>query len=261
MTMLAANFSFQGTELIGIASGESENPEKTIPRAIRQTVWRTILFFGLAITVLAGLVPWKKAGVLESPFVTVFDMIGIPYAAEIMNFVILTAFLSVANSGLYATTRMLYALAQNGMAPKALGKVNRWGVPFNALVVSMAVAFLSLLTSKYAADTVYMWLMSIAGMTAILAWMAIPACQFFFRKRYMAEGGKLEDLKYRTPGYPVVPILAFLINLGILVSLAFDKAQREGLIVGLVAIALCYVIHFLFLRDKKAAQTSETTSW
>jgi arginine/ornithine permease len=103
--------------------------------------------------------------------------------------------------------------------------------------------------------------MSIAGMTAILAWMAIPACQFFFRKRYMAEGGKLEDLKYRTPGYPVVPILAFLINLGILVSLAFDKAQREGLIVGLVAIALCYVIHFLFLRDKKAAQTSETTSW
>ncbi|MGD5861479.1 amino acid permease, partial [Xanthomonas citri pv. citri] len=93
LTMITVNFSFQGTELIGIAAGESENPEKTIPRAIRNTVWRIMLFFILTMTILVGLISWKEAGVIESPFVVVFDKIGIPYAADIMNFVIITALL------------------------------------------------------------------------------------------------------------------------------------------------------------------------
>ncbi|MCG6197718.1 amino acid permease, partial [Anoxybacillus sp. LAT_38] len=88
--------------LIGIAAGESKEPEKTIPKSIRNTVWRTLVFFVLAIFVLAGMIPYQQAGVIESPFVVVFDSIGIPYAADIMNFVVLTALLSVANSGLYA---------------------------------------------------------------------------------------------------------------------------------------------------------------
>jgi arginine/ornithine permease len=253
ITMVAVNFSFQGTELIGIASGESENPQKTIPRAIRQTVWRTILFFGLAVFVLCGLLPWQKAGVMESPFVAVFDKIGIPYASDIMNFVILTALLSVANSGLYATTRMLYALSKNGMASPVFGKLTKRGVPFNALLLSMAIACLSLLSYKFAADTVYMALLSIAGMTAILAWMAIAASQFFFRRRYLAEGGKLENLHFKTPLYPVVPILAFIINLIALVSLWFDPTQRPAIIYGVPAFILCYILYFLFFRKKYIA--------
>lgn len=87
--MITVNFSFQGTELIGIAAGESENPEKTIPRAIRNTVWRIMLFFILTMTILVGLISWKEAGVIESPFVVVFDKIGIPYAADIMTSLLL----------------------------------------------------------------------------------------------------------------------------------------------------------------------------
>lgn len=252
LTMLAVNFSFQGTELIGIASGESEEPEKTIPRAINQTVWRTILFFGLAITVLCGLIPWKQAGVLESPFVTVFDKIGIPYAADVMNFVILTALLSVANSGLYATTRILYSLSKNGMASPIFAKVNRRGVPMNALILSMGLACLSLLSYRYAEDTVYMWLLSIAGMTAILAWMSIAASQYFFRRKYLKEGGKLEDLKFRTPLYPVVPIAAFLINLIVLISLWFDPSQRMAIYCGVPFMIGCYIVYFLFFKKSHA---------
>ncbi|MES9740180.1 amino acid permease, partial [Peribacillus frigoritolerans] len=104
MAMISVNFAFSGTELIGIAAGESENPEKDVPRSIRNVIWRTMFFFVGAIFVLSGLISWEEAGVIESPFVMVFDNIGIPYAADIMNFVIITALLSVANSGLYAST-------------------------------------------------------------------------------------------------------------------------------------------------------------
>ncbi|MGR5864192.1 amino acid permease [Bacillus cereus] len=117
LTMVTVNYSFQGTELVGIAAGESEDPAKTLPRSIRNIIWRTMFFFVLAIFVLVALIPWEEAGLTKSPFVAVFDNIGIPYAADIMNFVILTAVLSVANSGLYAATRMLWSLSKNEMAP------------------------------------------------------------------------------------------------------------------------------------------------
>ena len=112
LTMVTVNYSFQGTELVGIAAGESEDPAKTLPRSIRNIIWRTMFFFVLAIFVLVALIPWEEAGLTKSPFVAVFDNIGIPYAADIMNFVILTAVLSVANSGLYAATRMLWSLSK-----------------------------------------------------------------------------------------------------------------------------------------------------
>lgn len=252
VTMLAVNFSFQGTELIGIAAGESDNPEKTIPRSIRQTVWRTILFFGLAIVVLVSLLPYQEAGVTESPFVAALDKIGVPYAADIMNFVIITALLSVANSGLYATTRMLYSLAENKMAPTILQKVSKRGVPFPALVVSMAFASLSLLTYKFAQETVYVWLLSVAGMTAVLAWMSIALSQYFFRKKYLAEGGKVEDLKYRTPLYPFLPLFTFGINGVILLSLALDPETAPSLTIGIPLTIGCYLLYyFLYGRKEK----------
>jgi arginine/ornithine permease len=250
LTMLVVNFSFQGTELIGIASGESENPEKTIPKAIHQTVWRTILFFGLAIFVLVGLIPWREASLLESPFVTAFAKIGIPYAADIVNFVILTAFLSVANSGLYATVRMLYSLSQNGMAPKMLGKVNKKGVPFHALLISIGVTGLSLLSARYSPNHVYMMLLSISGIPTILAWMSISASQFFFRRSFLQQGGRLEELKFKTPFYPIVPLLSLVLNFIVLASLWFDPATQPVLYFGMPAILLCYGIYFLFVVRK-----------
>ena len=129
ISMMTVVFAFQGSEIMGVAAGETEEPEKNIPKAIRTIVFRILLFYVLAIFVLSALVPYQEAGVLESPFVTVFDMVGIPFAADIMNFVILTAILSVGNTGLFACTRVMYSLAESGMAPKIFAKLNKSGVP------------------------------------------------------------------------------------------------------------------------------------
>jgi len=249
--MITVNFSFQGTELIGIAAGESENPEKTIPRAIRNTVWRIMLFFILTMTILVGLISWKEAGVIESPFVVVFDKIGIPYAADIMNFVIITALLSVANSGLYAATRILWSLANEGMAPTSFQKVNKRGIPITALVVTIAVAGLSLFTSFLAEDTVYMYLLSIAGLSAVSSWIIIALSQLRFRSQYIKGGGKLEDLKYRTPLYPIVPILALITNSIVVISLAFIPEQRMALYCGIPFIIFCYIYYYISKKRQK----------
>ncbi|WP_244527612.1 amino acid permease [Lihuaxuella thermophila] len=251
LMMITVNFSFQGTELIGIAAGESETPEKTIPKAIHNTVWRTLFFFILSMFVLVGLIPWRQAGVIESPFVAVFESIGIPYAADLMNFVILTAVLSVGNSGLYASARMLWSLSRNGMASPFLGKLTRKGVPLPALLVTLGVACLSLLSSVVAEDTVYLWLLSISGMAGMVIWLSIAGSQLMFRKRFLEGGGKPEDLKFRTPLYPVVPILAFILCFLTLISLAFVPDQRMALYAGIPFIAGCYLIYYLKNRGKK----------
>jgi arginine/ornithine permease len=248
VTMLAVNFSFQGTELIGIAAGESEDPEKTIPKSIKQTVWRTLFFFVLAIFVVSGLIPMDKAGVVESPFVVVFDSIGIPFAADIMNFVILTALLSVGNSGLYAGTRMLYAMSKEKMASPFLAKVNKRGVPINALLFTIGIALLSLLSGFFAEETVFMWLLSVAGLGAQVGWISITASQIAFRRRFIREGGKVEDLKFKTPLYPVLPIIGLLLNVSVLVSLAFDPAQRLALYLGVPFVGSCYLIYHFRIK-------------
>lgn len=258
ITMIAVNFSFQGTELIGIAAGESEEPEKTIPKSIKQTVWRTLVFFVLAIFVVAGLIPMEKAGVVESPFVVVFDSIGIPYAADIMNFVILTALLSVGNSGLYAATRMLYAMSKEKMASPVLTKVNKRGVPFNALLLTMSIALLSLLSGFFAAETVFVWLLSVAGLGAQVGWISITASQIAFRRKYIREGGKVEDLKFKTPLYPILPIIALTLNCIVLSSLAFDSEQRLALYLGVPFVIACYLIyHFRIKKNREQDGTGE----
>lgn len=150
MTLLAVAFAFSGTELIGIAAGETRDPEKNVPKAIRTTVLRLALFFVGTIFVLATLLPREQAGVVESPFVMVFAMIGIPYAADIMNFVIITALLSAANSGLYAAARMLWTLSDQGNMPRRYAALSRRGTPFNAIVLSMAGGMASLLSGVFA---------------------------------------------------------------------------------------------------------------
>lgn len=258
ITMIAVNFSFQGTELIGIAAGESEEPEKTIPRSIKQTVWRTLFFFVFAIFVLAGLIPMEKAGVLESPFVVVFDSIGIPYAADLMNFVILTALLSVANSGLYAATRMLYAMSKEKMASQALTKVNKQGVPFNALILTIGIALLSLLSGFFAEKTVFVWLLSVAGLGAQVGWISITASQIAFRRKFIREGGMVEDLKFKTPLYPLLPIIALTLNCIVLGSLAFDSEQRLALYLGVPFVAACYLIyHFKIKKNREQDDRGE----
>ncbi|MED4690749.1 amino acid permease [Peribacillus frigoritolerans] len=251
MAMISVNFAFSGTELIGIAAGESENPEKDVPRSIRNVIWRTMFFFVGAIFVLSGLISWEEAGVIESPFVMVFDNIGIPYAADIMNFVIITALLSVANSGLYASTRMLWSLSNEKMISSFFGKITSNGVPLNALVISMAVACLSLLSSVFAPDTVYVVLVAISGFAVVVVWIGIVLSQYMFRKQFLKMGGDIKSLKFRTPLYPFVPIAACILCLASCIGLAFDASQRIALYCGVPFIILCYLFYYMKNRGNK----------
>jgi arginine/ornithine permease len=257
ITMITVNFAFQGTELIGIAAGESENPEKTIPKSIKQTVWRTLFFFILSVFILAGMIPMETAGVVESPFVVVLDSIGVPYSADIMNFIILTALLSVANSGLYAATRMLYSLSKEGMASPTLGKVNHRGVPMNALLITLAISGLSLLSSVVAAKTVFVWLLSLAGLGAQIGWIAITASHLAFRRAYIRQGGRVEDLKFRVPLFPFLPIVALSANCIVMISLAFDPAQRMALYCGTIFFISCYIVYHFRIKKNQILHTSE----
>lgn len=250
--MLAVNFAFSGTELIGIAAGEAEHPEETVPRAIRSTLWRLAVFFIGAIIVMASLIPYQEAGVDASPFVIVFEKIGIPFAADIMNFVVLTAILSAANSGLYASTRMLWSLANERVIPARVAAVNKAGVPFFAMCICMLGGLFSLLSSFIAADTVYMVLVSISGLAVVLVWVSIAACHIVFRKRYLAEGNKLEDLKYRAPGYPYLSWVTLIVCALSCILIVFDPTQRPALFYTAPFIALCYLASWLMRKRQTA---------
>ncbi|WP_026576863.1 amino acid permease [Bacillus sp. UNC438CL73TsuS30] len=220
MTMLgifmAAGFSFQGTELLGVAAGETDNPEKAIPRAVRQVFWRILLFYVLAILVIGLLIPYTNGNlansdVTVSPFTLVFQKAGIAFAASVMNAVILTAVLSAGNSGMYASTRMLWDLARQGKAPKFLGKLNKNGVPVNALIVTTLVGTVAFLASLFGDGTVYIWLLNASGMSGFIAWLGIAICHYRFRRAYVAQGKDLSKLPYKSKLFPFGPIFAFVV--------------------------------------------------
>ncbi|MED3564220.1 S-methylmethionine permease [Bacillus xiapuensis] len=252
MTMLAVNFAYSGTELIGIAAGETVDPKKTIPKAIRTTLWRLVIFFVGTIVILSALLPMSDASVLESPFVAVFERIGVPYAADLMNFVILTAILSAANSGLYASSRMLWSLADKGTISPIFSRLTKQGVPLNAIILSMIGGGLALLSSIIAPDTVYIVLVSISGLAVVVVWMSISISQFLFRRQYIEEGNSVHDLVYRTPLYPFVPIASFILCLASCIGIAFDPTQRIALYCGVPFILICYASYYLTKKRKNS---------
>ncbi|MFR0602878.1 amino acid permease [Limosilactobacillus mucosae] len=222
-TMLTVNFAFSGTELIGVT---------------------------------AALIPYQKAGVTQSPFVYVFKMMGIPFAGDIMNFVVLSAIISAANSGLYASTRMLWSLSNEGMLPKFFTKTNRRSIPTVALAFSMLGGILALLSSVIAADTVYLVLVSISGLAVVFVWMAIALAQLNFRKAFLAQGHQIDELLYRTPGYPFVPLFA-LISSGLSCLLIwFDPQQRIALYWTLPFVLICYLGYWWW--QKRHPETADT---
>lgn len=213
---MAAGFSFQGTELLGVAAGESDDPEKSIPKAVRQVFWRILLFYILAILVIGLLIPYTDKNlamedVAMSPFTIIFDKAGIAFAASVMNAIILTAVLSAGNSGMYASTRMLWDLARDGKAPKFLAKLNKNGVPVNALIVTSLVGTIAFLASFFGDGVVYVWLLNASGMSGFIAWLGIAISHYRFRKAYVAQGRDLNDLPYRSRLFPFGPIFAFIL--------------------------------------------------
>ena len=211
---VAAGFSFQGTELIGVAAGESSNPDKTIPKAVKMVFWRILIFFILSLFVISLLIPYTasqlvSSDVVMSPFTLVFQQFNKAFAAMIMNAVILVAIISTANSSMYVGSRMLWYLAKEGHVPRIFSVVNQRGIPVYALALTSAVAMLAFLSSIFGNGTVYFWLLNATSLSGFIAWMGIAISHYRFRKAYLRQGHDPAKLPYLAKGYPFGPLFAF----------------------------------------------------
>ncbi|WP_269671004.1 amino acid permease [Paenibacillus sp. 481] len=248
---MAAGYSFQGTELVGVAAGESENPRESVPRAIRQVFWRILFFYVLAIFVIAMLIPYTHPSLLASgvdaintsPFTLVFERAGFAFAAAVMNAVILSSVLSAGNSGMYASTRVLWVLAKEGKAPKFLAKLNKRGVPVNALLLTSAVGMLAFLASFFGDGVVYIWLLNASGMCGFIAWLGIAISHYRFRRAFVKQGRDLKELPYRARWFPFGPLFAFALCMFVIIGQNFqafigDAIDWKGLIMTYIGLPL-----------------------
>lgn len=261
---MIAGFSFQGTELVGVAAGESENPEKNVPAAIKTVFWRIIIFYIGAIVVVGFILPYNDPNLLQtgisnvavSPFTLIFERAGFAAAASLMNAVILTSVLSCGNSGLYAATRMLYAMAMEGKAPKLFRYVNKNGVPVYALILTTIVGMACFLTSPSGEGAIYIWLVNASGLAGFIAWLGIAISHYKFRKAFIAQGHSLDELKYKAKFYPFGPIFAMILCLFVIAGQNYaaftaDKVDWMGIAVAYIGIPLFLALYFGYKIAKK----------
>ena len=178
-------FAFGGIELIGMAAAEAKDPKKTIPKAINQVVFRILIFYSGSLAILLSLVPWNQldlGGLDKSPFVMIFSQMGIGWAAHLLNFIILTAALSVYNSGMFANSRMLYSLAQQGNAPKVFAKTNKQGVPIPAVLLSALLIFGCVLLNYFVPEDALGHLMYVVVGALVLNWAMISITHLKYRR-------------------------------------------------------------------------------
>ncbi len=237
--MAMAVFSYIGVEVVAVTAGEARNPEVAVPHALRSTLLRLALFYVGGMTVLVGVMPWTEAGLRESPFVRVFQTVGIPAAASLMNFVVLTAALSSMNCNLYLTARMLFSLARGGYVPAGLGRLNARGTPGVALAISSLGMLAALLVNFYSGERAYVHLLGVAFFGGLFAWAVIFATHLRFRRRYRGTTA------FRAPGYPWTSLAGMLGVLSVLASTWWISGLRVTLLAGLPwlgFLTLCYWI-------------------
>lgn len=256
MTILAVNFAFTGTEVIGVAVGETKDPAKAMPKAIKATLWRLIIFFVGSVFIIATFLPMNSATIKESPFVGVLELLHVSYsggiisinASDVMNFILVIALLSTANSGLYASARMIWGLAEKKRLPKLFAYVNKRGIPIYALILSMLVSLVALLTKVYSPVDVINTLIAISGLSMMLVWISVSVSQYIFRKQFLKEGNKLSDLPYITPFSPYTQIIAIVGCVISVIGAWFDSSQRIAIYGTIIFVILSYLVYY-FTRN------------
>jgi len=213
--------SYMGVEIIAVTAGEAERPEITIPRAMRNIVYRLIGFYILAIAIMVTMVPWNQGGgtLSGSPFVSAFAAAHIPYAAAIMNFVVLTAALSSVNTNLYLATRMLFSLGRGGYAPAWMGQVSSNGVPHRALLASTAGIIAAILLAIFAPKNAFLMLYGTAVAGMLFVWLVILNTHLRFRRAISRE--RLLSLPMRLRAHPFFTVLGIVLLLAISVTTFF----------------------------------------
>ncbi len=240
-------FSFGGIELIGITAGEAEDPDRSIPRAINQVIWRILLFYVGTMVVLMALWPWNQVGTEASPFVQIFSDVGVPAAAHLLNFVVLTAAVSVYNSAIYSNSRMLYGLAKSGEAPSFFLKLSDRGVPVRGILVSSGITLIVVALNYFLAGHIFLYLMMIATCAAVISWVTICVTHLLFRRRCAAEG---RGTKFRSPLYPWTN----LISLAFLAGVIFFMTQVPDMQLAVLFLPAWLLVLFLGYQYRKRQQ-------
>jgi len=251
-----AIFSYLSMEMIAVTAGEAKDPEKAVPRALKSAMLRLFLFYIFSIGLMLAMVPWAQAGATESPFVTAFSLIGIPYAADIMNFVVLTAALSAINSMMYVSSRMMFSLSRGGYAPKSFGNLTKNGVPLNALIVSCTGVVLAIIVNRVMPqDSQFVSMMGMSMFGPVFTWMMILITHLYFRPKWEASGGR--QLPVRMPLFPVLNWVGIIL-LGSVVLYSCVTVFKTTLFMGIPWFICISLVYFIWFARKKQSQMEDT---
>jgi amino acid transporter, AAT family len=248
-------FAFQGVELVGVTAGEAENPQKSIPSAINKVLWRIMIFYVGSLFIIMSIYPWNQLDPTQSPFVTTFEKIGIPYAADIINFVVLTAALSSCNSGVFSTARMLYSLALSKQAPAIFGKLNQRQVPAMGLTVSSIALLIGVILNYAVPEKAFVYVTSTALIGSLWTWGMIVVAHMKYRKAIKEK--KLPEVSYKLPGAPITNWLVLLFLALIVVMLGMDKDTRVAIYVAPVWFGLLTIGYLYSKNRNKTSQSSD----
>lgn len=253
MAVLIGALSFVGVELIAVTSGELPDPKTAIPAALRTMALRLFLFYILALAIVVAVIPWTQTGgsvtVAQSPFVKVLALSGIPYAAGIMNFVIISAALSGMNANIYLCSRMLFSLSRGGYAPRALGKLRADGAPHIAVFASGACILVAAMLARFTPHA-YVYLQGIALFGAMTVWIIILLSHLSFRRAHRGA-----DLPVRTPLFPVIQLVGLALLVGILITMGLDSDWNKSMMVGLPWLGLLSVAYLFWGRASDRMST------
>jgi GABA permease len=233
---VAATGFYFGTEIVTVAAAESTEPEKSVAKAMQSVIWRVLIFYVGSIFLIVSILPWNDGARMERPYVSVLEALHVPGAATVMSAVILTAVLSALNSGLFASSRMLMALAAHGDAPRLFATIDRRGVPVPALLAGTGFAYAAVVMSYVSPDRVFAFLVNSYGTVAIFVYLLIAVSELKLRRRLDAESpGKL---RLRMWGFPHLTHAAIVLMLVIIGAMAFIPDQRAPLYFGIASVAV-----------------------
>lgn len=249
LSFILVQFSFGGMENIGVSAGEAADLKRTIPKAIKSVFWRILIFYVGAIFVMLCLENWSEIGTTGSPFVTVFAKVGIPAAASILNFVVITAGISNMNSAMYTSTRLMYNLSRQGQAHEALSKVNRNNIPYVAFIATIVAQALGIIANFLIPASTFAIFSSIAVVGSIGNWLGILFSELKFRKMKI-QNGEEETISFKMPLWPYSSYFSIALILFILVIMWFMPFSRVALYVCPVWMALLYIIYRLSNKKK-----------
>jgi histidine transporter len=242
-------FAYGGIEVIGITAGEAKDPEKVIPQAINTVPMRILLFYVLTMIVLMSIFPWTQIDGSGSPFVQIFTHLGIPFAAGLLNVVVISAVVSAVNSDIFSVGRMLYSLAQQKQAPAHFMQLSKQGVPWVAIVVMAFALTIGVILNFWIPQNAFLLIASIATFATVWVWIAILLAEFLMRRRMSKK--EVAQLKFPVPWWPMAPLCAMAFMGGVVFILAYLETTRVALYAGAIWIAMLVVLFQLKFRVKK----------